>query len=584
MASFLSFLGLNPAGFNKALVDVRSNLRGFKQSAQKDGAGLSQAIFGGLTKTLAGVGAAIGGVKIAQGVGGVFKDAIGRAADAEQMEVSMSVLIGDTDQAKKTLADLRKLGAETPMEFPELADAGRSLIAFGESAASVPNTLKRIGDIASGINQPIGEIAELYGKARVQGRLFGEDINQLTGRGIPIIQELAKQFGVAESEVKKLVESGQVNFQNLEQAFTDLTAEGGKFGGMMAMQSKTLSGLWSTLQDNLGNLLLTFGQPIADQLRPMLAEAIGLLGSAEEMAKSFGAAIGNALSYVVATFQELGSGDLLNIISSGLKIAFQESVNVLWAGLWGTVQACGQYLIEYFGIAVKGLSIIKDKSFWSALWEAVKGIGYMLGAAMSEALAAASREMAKIPGIGWMFEDAEQGFMDQAKWLSNMASEQMPKGADMMRPYLHGWQAQAAEAGKNIAGAFQRGYEGTDKIFDTSELSKGIGTLNQRVRDRMQASKQDAASKEKSGATAAGPQAPVLPAVARHTRPGVFASAVNLLMGRSANELILDESKKQTQQMESMNRRLESIEKNTSNQNKIKKPQDVRVEVVPKFA
>jgi len=46
----------------------------------------------------------------------------------------------------------------------------------------------------------------------VQGRLFGEDINQLTGRGIPVIQELAKQFGVSESEVKKLVEQGKVGF------------------------------------------------------------------------------------------------------------------------------------------------------------------------------------------------------------------------------------------------------------------------------------------------------------------------------------------------------------------------------------
>ena len=76
---------------------------------------------------------------------------------------------------------------------------------------------------------PVNEIAELYGKARVQGRLFAEDINQLTGRGIPIIQELAKQFGVSDSEVKKLVESGKVGFPNIERSFMDMTSQGGKF-------------------------------------------------------------------------------------------------------------------------------------------------------------------------------------------------------------------------------------------------------------------------------------------------------------------------------------------------------------------
>ena len=66
----------------------------------------------------------------------------------------------------------------------------------------------RVGDIAAGTNQDFNELAVVFGKAKVQGRLFGEDINQLTGRGIPIIGEFAKQFGVAEGEVKKLVSEG----------------------------------------------------------------------------------------------------------------------------------------------------------------------------------------------------------------------------------------------------------------------------------------------------------------------------------------------------------------------------------------
>jgi hypothetical protein len=106
--------------------------------------------------------------------------------------------------------------------------------------------------------------------------LFAEDINQLTGRGIPIIQELARQFGVSDSQVKKLVESGQVGFPAIERAFVDMTSEGGKFAGMMAQQSRTTKGLFSTLKDTVNGVFLTLGIPLNDALRPMLGQVIGL--------------------------------------------------------------------------------------------------------------------------------------------------------------------------------------------------------------------------------------------------------------------------------------------------------------------
>jgi len=61
-------------------------------------------------------------------------------------------------------------------EIPELADAGRKLIAFGEGSDTVASTLARIGDVSAGVQASVNEIAELYGKARVQGRLFAEGI------------------------------------------------------------------------------------------------------------------------------------------------------------------------------------------------------------------------------------------------------------------------------------------------------------------------------------------------------------------------------------------------------------------------
>ena len=84
----------------------------------------------------------------------------------------------------------------------------RKLAAFGESADSIPDTLRRVGDIASGTQSSISELAEIYGKARIAGTLFNGDIDQLTSRGIPIIQEFAKQLGVTESPAIRVSEPG----------------------------------------------------------------------------------------------------------------------------------------------------------------------------------------------------------------------------------------------------------------------------------------------------------------------------------------------------------------------------------------
>lgn len=189
--------------------------------------------------------------------------AVKMAADMEQVEVGFRTLLKSASAAKAVMKDLQTFSAETPFEFSEIAPAARSLLAFGISAGDLIPTLTRLGDISSGIGQPIGEIAEIYGKARVQGRLFMEDINQLTGRGIPIIQELAKQFGVTESEVRKLVEKGRVHFTNLEQAVTSLTSKTGMFAGGMQAQSQTVNGLLSTLRDDVAAIMRSIGEDIA---------------------------------------------------------------------------------------------------------------------------------------------------------------------------------------------------------------------------------------------------------------------------------------------------------------------------------
>ena len=214
-----------------------------------------------------GFGGGIGGLLGGVGFAALTKGAIEAAAANETLATSFRVMTGDAATAAKLMADVTKLAGETPLETTELAGATKSLLAFGVSATEIVPSLRMLGDIASGIGAPVGELAELYGKAKVQGRLFAEDVNQLTGRGIPVIQEFAKQFGVTDSEVKKLVESGSIGFGDLEVALKSMTGEGGKFFGMMQQQSQTFAGKMSSLKDSFVQLGVAIGTELIDPLK-----------------------------------------------------------------------------------------------------------------------------------------------------------------------------------------------------------------------------------------------------------------------------------------------------------------------------
>lgn len=252
IASLNIALTATATAFTAGVTKAKSALGGLGSVASKISApftGLTGQIVA-MTAGAAGLGSAIG----ALGLG------VQLAADAEQAEVAFGVILGGTDKAQKALGELRDFAASTPFEMPELTAASRSLLAFGTAQEELIPTLRMIGDVSAGVNTPVGELAEIFGKARVQGRLFAEDVNQLTGRGIGLVAELAKQYGTTGDVITKLVSEGKVSFEHLQFAFSTMTAEGGQFAGMMEAQSATLAGLWSTLKDTIGTALMEIAQ------------------------------------------------------------------------------------------------------------------------------------------------------------------------------------------------------------------------------------------------------------------------------------------------------------------------------------
>lgn len=247
-------------GKPEAWHSVRANMTAFKlqmgREGEEAGGMMGMAMRSGMMRFA-------GPAALVAVVGGGIKSAVQAAGADEMMNIRMNVIVGDTSKAQELIGSLKALGARTPLEFTDLAEAGSMLVAFGEDAARVPAVLTRLGDVAQGVGAPLRDIAEIYGKARVQNQLFAEDINQLTGRGIPVIQEFARILQRPESEIKKMASEGRITFPLLEAAFKNLTKEGGKFAGMMEAISKSSEGKWSTFKDEVSQTSALFGRPLA---------------------------------------------------------------------------------------------------------------------------------------------------------------------------------------------------------------------------------------------------------------------------------------------------------------------------------
>ena len=202
----------------------------------------------------------------------------------QQLEISFKTMLGSGEQANELLAQLAQTAASTPFDLQGIASSAKNMLAYGFAADQVNETIVRLGNVAAGLSQPLGDIVYLYGSLRASGRVTNIDIRQFANRGIPIYEELAKVLGKSVSEINSLVSAGKVGFPEIEQAFQNMTNKGGKFYNLMQAQSESLTGQISNLQDNID---MMFNE----------------LGKASEGVLSSGV---KAVSYLVENYEKIG--------------------------------------------------------------------------------------------------------------------------------------------------------------------------------------------------------------------------------------------------------------------------------------
>ena len=211
-----------------------------------------------------------------------FKSLVGGAVDyqksMEYYTTSFTVMTGSADKASETVKKLADIGAKTPFDMPQLADATSLLMNFGFNADDAVDSMMMLGDISQGNADKLDSISRAYGKMSSAQKVSLEDINMMIDAGFNPLQEISEHTGESMQSLYDRISKGKMSVDEITESMKRSTSEGGKYFHSMDAQSQTLDGRLSTLGDTINSKLGEALQPIlqkaADEWIPNITNAI----------------------------------------------------------------------------------------------------------------------------------------------------------------------------------------------------------------------------------------------------------------------------------------------------------------------
>lgn len=373
-----------------------------------------------IDKTFVKLGGIMAGVFTMQKAGQYIQQIARVRGEFQQLEVAFKTMLGSKKEADLLMDRTIDFAARTPFDLTGVAQGTKQLLAYGSQAESVTEELRMLGNIAAGLSIPLNDIVYLYGTTRTQGRLYTMDMRQFMGRGIPLAEELSKQFGVAKDRVGELVTEGKVGFPQVEMALRSMTSEGGKFYNLMEEQSKTITGKMS----NLGDAVQQMNNAIGKSLEKVINAGLDSASWAVEHYKEIGNLIGGLVVSYGAYRAALITFNAVRRVSNNLlkEAVIQKSIAAL-AGSKLTTNEAMQAAVTLRLARAKRSLIATLK----ALNKVILSNPYILAAAAVAALALAIYKLATQQSAAeratQKYREEQERLKEQSEALKNKTNE-----------------------------------------------------------------------------------------------------------------------------------------------------------------
>jgi hypothetical protein len=277
-------------------------------------------------------------------------------ASYETASIKLETLYGSQQRAREEFQWLADFAASTPFEFPELLEVDGLLKNAGLSAQEY---LKGIGDASAAQGKSIEQTTEAIIDA-MTGEY--ERLKEYGINSVEINKQNYQQLGVAAEDAGKraliaIDKNGQQQVMVVDKnnkqmiASTILAFWNDKYAGAMEKQSQTITGMYSTIKDNIKNGLAEMAGFDMSSMTIKTGSLLGILKELSGVAVSVSGAFSN-MSEPMQTF----------VIVAAVGVA---SVGLLAAGLMLYSTASAAYT------AVTGLMITETLTLGAAISAAI---------------------------------------------------------------------------------------------------------------------------------------------------------------------------------------------------------------------
>lgn len=320
-------------GLGKAIEDP---LASAVQSASKSGGKTILSRIGGAFTSVGKVGlAAIG--TIGGGLAALTaKGGFDRALNIERAQTKLKALKYDTASVDKIMGNALASVKGTAFGLGDAASVAATLVASGiKQGGDLEGVLTTVGDAAQISGRSFQDMGVIFSQVAAKGKLQGDDMLQLMGSGIPVLQYLADHFHTTTEAASDMVSDGKVSFADFEAAMKE------HIGGAAKNAGESFDGMVGNVKAAIGRLgeqfetpLLNAATKVGGKLIPIIDQTTSATG---KLADQFAGRLDTAASIAAQKIEDLGN----SIASGKTSIADLAAQAATLAGGFATLATVG---------------------------------------------------------------------------------------------------------------------------------------------------------------------------------------------------------------------------------------------------
>lgn len=312
--------------FSASIKDIDDALNPVEENAQDAGAAIA-----GMAATIAGA------YSIKEFIGNI----VNARMEMQNMQTSLETMVGK-DTASALFDKLFALAKKSPLEMTDMVGAEQMMISFGIDAQKSVEYLTALSDISMGNAAKFNSLTLAFSQMSATGKLMGQDLNQMINQGFNPLEAIAQKTGKSIAQLKDEMSKGKITAEMVQQAFLDVTKEGGRFYNMSEAASKTIQGQISMLEDALSTMYNSMGVALEGVIMDTIKAATALVENWQKIVPiliSVAGAIGVAKAALVLHVTWQKAANVQQAINLALQAKGQAANASMAKAIWQVVKA-----------------------------------------------------------------------------------------------------------------------------------------------------------------------------------------------------------------------------------------------------